>query len=143
MTAKYSNKAVMLQNQASDEWSHYQAKSIKENVSKSRLDIMELFAKQNEADAGYKVKVNDLQQKITQYQKDQADIARKAKSLENERDNSQTLAKKLGNALVFLQIGILFSSLSSINKIYYFWYIGLMSGGYGVIDFLSIALAMM
>ena len=56
--------------------------------------------------------------------------------MEKDRDNAQHFNGKFGQALIFLQIGILLSSLASINKVYVYWYMGLFAGGLGIAMFL-------
>jgi hypothetical protein len=42
-----------------------------------------------------------------------------------------------GQSLIFLQLGILLSSLATINKFPYYWYASLVGGGIGVVMFLT------
>ncbi|SDE68669.1 DUF4337 domain-containing protein [Sporomusa acidovorans] len=134
--AGYGNKMVLAQNQASDQWAYYQAKSIKETTYEVERDTMALAAQQAGNPELYKAKIAEYNREITRYQQEKEDITKAAKRLEQERDNAQHFNGGFGQALIFLQIGILLSSLASINKQYMYWYIGLAVGGVGIIVFL-------
>lgn len=76
------NDAVLAQNRASDAWAFYQAKSFKKN-------LYEIAAQQGGLKAVENAKV------AARNQADQADIQKKAKTLEAERDNASALGERL------------------------------------------------
>ena len=134
--AGYGNKMVLAQSQASDQWAYYQAKSIKETTIQSQRDMMELTMIQNGTTERYQAKIVQYDKDIAHYKQDKIDITEEAKRLEGIRDTSQGYNNNFGQALIFLQIGILLSSLASINKIFFYWYMGLAAGGAGVAMFI-------
>ncbi|MBP2654293.1 MAG: hypothetical protein H6Q73_1862 [Firmicutes bacterium] len=134
--AGYGNKMVLAQSQASDQWAYYQAKSIKETTYQVQRDAMALAAQETGKAELYKTKLAEYEDGIARYKTEREQIAEAAKRLENERDTAQRFNGGFGQALIFLQIGILFSSLASINKVHIYWYMGLFTGGVGIAMFL-------
>ena len=134
--AGYGNKMVLAQSQASDQWSYYQAKSIKETTIQAQRDMMELTMVQTHKGELYKEKIAQYDKEVARYKQEKTDITAEAKRLEGIRDASQGYNSNFGQALIFLQIGILLSSLASINKITFYWYMGLAAGGGGVVMFI-------
>lgn len=132
----YGNKMVLAQSQASDQWSYYQAKSIKETTIQSQRDMLELTMDQAGKAELYKEKITQYDKEIARYKQEKNDIIAEAKRLEGIRDISQGYNSNFGQALIFLQIGILLSSLASINKVTFYWYMGLTAGGAGVVMFI-------
>lgn len=133
--AGYGNRMVLAQNQASDQWAYYQAKSIKETAYQLQRDTLKVTMQQSAQSEAYAAKVADFDKELARYRQEKNEIYDEAKRLEKERDLAQVFNSKFGQAMVFLQVGILLASLSSINKIRYYWYMSLISGGAGVAMF--------
>jgi hypothetical protein len=135
--AGFGNKMVLSQSQASDQWAYYQAKSIKETAYQTQRDTMDL-ARQSLAtnDAAYREKIAVYDKEIARYKKEKNEIMDEAKKLEAARDNYQVHNNRFGEALILLQIGILFSSLSTISKNHVYWYAGAASGLAGIAAFI-------
>ena len=131
--AGYGNKMVLAQSQASDQWAYYQAKSIKETTLQAQRDMMELTMEQTPR---FKEKIIQYDKEIARYKQEKNDITVEAKRLEGIRDTSQGYNNSFGQALILLQVGILLSSLASINKVTFYWYMGLAAGGTGIVMFL-------
>lgn len=133
--AGYGNKMVLTQSQASDQWAYYQAKSIKETTLQAQLDMIQLTVAQTGNTELYKNTIQKYEKDIVRYKQEKNDITTEAKRLESIRDAAQRYNSNFGQALIFLQIGILLSSLASINKVTYYWYMGLLAGGTGMVMF--------
>lgn len=134
--AGYGNRMVLAQSQASDQWSFYQAKSIKETSYQVQRDALALAAQQAGQAELYTAKIAEFDQEIARYKKEKNEIIDEAKNLEKVRDSNQQLNARFGEAMVFLQIGILFTSLAAINKVPIYWYLSMVSGGAGIWMFL-------
>lgn len=135
--AGYGNQAVLEQNRASNDWAYYQAKSIKETAYQIQYDELTLQAENN---LWGKDKIlalaNTYQAEVARYNQEQNEIAKSAKEAERRRDEAQELNKGFGQSLIFLQIGILLSSLAAIGKYAYYWYAGAAVGAVGLGVFL-------
>lgn len=134
--AGYGNKMVLAQNQASDQWAFYQAKSIRETSYQLEKNQLEIMAKQFGQPELYREKIEAYNQEITRYRQEKSEIQQEAKQMEALRDSAQGFNALFGQSLIFLQVGILLSSLASINKVHYYWFMGAGSGGIGVVMFI-------
>jgi hypothetical protein len=112
------------QQKASDQWSYYQAKSIRRYQSEVARDLF----------AG--MKLNDqstqYQKNSEKYKKDDEDIQKEAEGLEQESHlrGRQALGFHLGE--VFLEFSIVLASLAILAKRPALWYTSILSGIAGV-----------
>jgi len=116
-TLKEMNEATFNQTQASDQWSFFEAKSIKENLYQIELDHL------NAAPAPDAAIVAKMSAKIKQYDADKADITTKAKAFETARDRARETAtvaaehsRKMGLAITLYQIAIALGAMCLIVK---------------------------
>ena len=132
-----ASKGILSQNKATDGWSYYQSKSLKENTYQVQLDQLELAPPAN-ADP---VKLAELKKTykdtIDRYNQEQEQISAEAKQHEMDRDHFLALNKGFAGALTYLQIAILLTSLAGLMKQKYFWYAGIIIGVFGVYNFLA------
>ena len=147
--ASLGNQVVTTQNEAFNHWSNYQAKTIKKTTLETELYTIEIeLAKLKDTDNALKTellaKKAIYEQEIAQYKWDdfqykQEEITLTAKAQEAEQRHLLTkeISTNFGNALIFLQIGILLSSLTTLSKIKYYWYIGSISGIIGFSIFIT------
>lgn len=140
----YSNKSLMNQTSASDQWAFYQSKSLKSYVFEMQKDNLELqfelIKKSNPSKDfldKYEEKINSCTKKIKQYELDKEEISLAAKKFEQERDECKLHGSAFGIAVIFLQISILLSSIAALAKKKYVWYLSLLVGVAGVIYFLD------
>jgi hypothetical protein len=139
----YGSRAIMSQSQASDQWSYYQAKSIKGYVydlQKEKFE-MDLRAQKTGAarsvSAEYQKKIDGYAEKIKKYDDEKTEIKKKAEDLEKVRDDAQKHSGAFGLAAMFLQIAILLSSIAALMKKKYFWFLGMASGCAGLLYFFN------
>ncbi len=132
----FSSKAILAQNAASNGWSYYQAKSLKENTYKVQLDHLKLAAATLDPEETPKI-LKKYQETVDRYKAEEKEIMQTARDAEAERDRSLSLNKGFAGALTYLQIAILLVSLSALVKQVWFWYIGLVVGGFGAVQFVS------
>ncbi len=139
----FSTQSVMLQAQASDQWSYYQAKSIKGYVYELQKDKLELELRTIKSKVArsvvsdYDHKIGAYQEKIEKYDKEKDEIKKTAEELEVKRDKARKHTGAFGLAAMFLQIAILLSSIAALMKQKYFWYLGMLSGTIGVLYFFN------
>lgn len=134
--AGYGNKMVLAQTQASDQWAYYQAKSIKETIYQVQRDMLETELSQTARPEYFQEKFAQYDKEVQRYKQEKSDISNQARAIEQERDQAKEHNSRFGQALIFLQIGILLSSLASINKTSSYWYASLAGGGAGIVLFL-------
>jgi hypothetical protein len=138
----YSNRALMNQTSASDQWAFFQSKSLKSYIfemQKNNLELQsELISKSNASNeilAHYREKIAACDKKIQQYEMEKEEISRAAKKFETDRDECKLHGSAFGIAVIFLQISILLSSISALAKKKYVWFLSLCVGALGVFYF--------
>jgi hypothetical protein len=129
---KYSSRAIMAQGQESDQWAYYQAKSIKEHafeISRTQLEL-QMAAQQglsNAASGSYRTAIARYENEIKRYESERKEIKAKAEQIAKRKLKSQDMGGNFAYALIFLQIALMLSSISSLTKRKYLWYIALIA----------------
>ncbi len=137
----FSTKSVLAQSQASDQWSFFQAKSIKGYLYELQKDKLDVELKtgiqklQPSAKAEYEKKIESYSKKIAKYEEEKDRIEKDAKRLENQRDEAQKHSQAFGMAVIFLQIAILLSSIAALLKKKAVWILGVLTGLLGIVYF--------
>ena len=137
----YSTKSVITQTQESDQWSFYQAKSIKGYLYELHRDKLQLELKAQgsayspEAVADYKKVIDGAQSKIKTYEDERKEIKLKAEALEKFRQDCGAHSSAFGMGVIFLQIAILLSSIAALLKKKPLWIAGLVVGVFGIVHF--------
>jgi hypothetical protein len=133
------NDSTFYQAKASDQWSFYQAKSIKQN-------LYEIAKEQaaREADpkaAGSEKQAAWIGDKIARYEADKQQIKGEAGALEQKRDETRTAATEasrkgadMGMAISIFQISIAMGSICLVAKKKPLWYFSLLLAVIAVID---------
>jgi hypothetical protein len=137
----FSTLAVMSQSKASDQWSYYQAKSIKGYVYEIQKEKLELELKAMGTRASkplaeeYGKKMDEYAKKTKKYDGEKAKIDNDARELERIRDDAQKHSRAFGMAVIFLQIAILLSSIAALMKKKLLWLLGCLVGIFGIVYF--------
>lgn len=111
---------LLAQQQASDQWAYYQAKSIREHLYQSQRVILEnqlsLLSGSIGADRTAKAAaaIKAFGDEQSRFAKEKTDIMRKARELEKERDKNRSKDPYFEYAEVLLQIAIIMASVSII-----------------------------
>ena len=111
---------VILQNKATDQWAYYQAKNIRRHSEEMFLDTLTLSTAKDQA--------AKLQQKYTQdierYRNDQKEIEEKARDLEKEVVFERNRADRFDLGEVFLEMGLVITSITLLTRRHVFWGFG-------------------
>jgi hypothetical protein len=128
-TLKEMNEATFNQTQASDQWSYFEAKSIKQNLYEIELDHL------NAAPSPDAAAVARMKAKVDKYDKDKADITALAKKFEAARDAARQSAtvsaehsKAMGLSITFFQVAIALGAMCLIVKKKPLWIASLIFG---------------
>jgi hypothetical protein len=138
----FSTRSVLSQTQAANQWAFYQSKSIKNylyETQKERLEL-ELLEGNNMSPFAIKShneKISAYADKIVKYDKEKVAIEKEARQLEAIRDKAQKHAQIFGVAVIFLQIAILLSSIAALLKKKVIWYLGILIGMAGILNFIN------
>jgi hypothetical protein len=124
------NNSTFKQAQASDQWSFYQAKSIKQNLYEAMREVAGKGSAANgEAEPQALAAFNA---KVAKYEAEKKDIKQQAEALEKERDTSRAVAtrasqhgREMGLAIAIFQISIALASICMVTKKRPLWYVAL------------------
>jgi len=137
----FSTRSVMSQTQAANQWSYYQAKSVKGYIyemqkDKLELELMSMGAKAPKGIVDeYRKKIEEYGKKLARYETEKAEIQKEAKHHEQVRDDAQKHGQTFGIAVIFLQIAILLSSIAALVKKKLVWILGIAVGIVGIVYF--------
>src|ERR1700692_2511648 len=120
-----TTEELLLQQKASDQWSYYQAKSIRRYESEVARDVC--AAMRNDA------KSEEYTKNAERYRKDDEEIQKQAQELENESHIRGRQALRLHFGEVFLEISIVLASLAILSKRPSFWYAAMAGGAVGAV----------
>ncbi len=114
---------VVLQAKASDQWAYYQAKNIRRHEDEIAADVMSI---QPTTDAAALAKVRDkYSSEAGRYKDDQKEIEDKAKELETEVATERNRADRYDLAEVFLEVGLVITSITLLSGRRLFWMAGI------------------
>jgi len=134
---------VLNQTQAANQWSYYQAKSIKSYLYEMQKEKLEMDMKgfgpttPKDLPAEYEKKIAYYSKALARYDQEKKEISTEAKNFEKLRDEAQRRQDAYGIAVIFLQMGILLSSISALMRRKYLWYLGCGVGVVGIYFFLD------
>jgi hypothetical protein len=116
----FGSRVLLNQSKASDTWSLYQAKSIKQRLA-------ELEAHGTDAQLVAKATAD-----VARYAKEEKDVEAQAKALEAARDEAGRHGPPLGFAIASLQISIALASVCLITKRKGLWAVSGLLGAIGI-----------
>jgi hypothetical protein len=128
-----TTEELLLQQKASDQWSYYQAKSVRRYTSEVASDIFKGLTSSSAEKS-----VEAYKKKGEKYDEDMKEITKEAKGLEAESKGKGEQAHCLDYGEVFLELGIVFASMAILTKQNLIWYASMASALLG----LGIALSM-
>ncbi len=135
----HSTRTVLNQSMASDQWAYYQAKGIKGNLYE--LEALRLkreiqLASRNDL-AVLAQSLAEVEKKVAKYDSEKAEIQKVARGYEEAKAGAQRHGAAFGLAVIFLQIGILLSSIAALLKQKPVYYLGLAVGVVGIMYFIN------
>jgi len=120
LSGEHANEAMMNQIEAADQWSHYQAKSIKSAVVDVKMALSSTTAESD-------------QLKLARYEKEQEEI-------KAEAERKQTAAKSyfhkhevFARGVTMFQIAIAIAAISALTRKRSFWFVSLIFGAFGCV----------
>jgi hypothetical protein len=122
----FNTEKLLRQQQSSDQWAFFQAKDIRRYVADSTVDML----KQSKAES--KV-IEKYAADSARYADDKKEIKEKAESLEKQSESSGEKAESFHLGEIFLEIGIVLSSLAILTKQKMFFYVGAVASAVGLV----------
>jgi Domain of unknown function (DUF4337) len=122
---------VVLQAKASDQWAYYQAKNIRQHEDELFADLATVVGSK---DAGEMVKFHERSaQEAERYKHEKGEIQDEARKLEGEVAMERSRADRYDLAEVFLEIGLVITSITLLSGRRIFWHLGIVLSVVGVV----------
>jgi hypothetical protein len=122
---------VVLQAKSSDQWAYYQAKNIRRHEDEIFTDLTSVEATN---DAATLAKLRDkYSTEAARYKDEQKEIEDKAKEMEAEVVTERGRADRFDLAEVFLEVGLVITSITLLSGRRLFWYLGILLGVVGLV----------
>jgi hypothetical protein len=122
---------VVLQAKSSDQWAFYQAKNIRRHTDELFVDLTSVQAT---TDAAALAKLREKYSgEASRYKDEQKDIEEKAKEMEAEVATKQKEADRFDLAEVFLEVGLVITSITLLSGRRLFWFLGIGLGVVGIL----------
>jgi len=115
LSGKHANEAMMSQIEASDQWSYYQAKSIKASVLDAKIA---LASAPNESDS----------ENRDRYEKEQEEIKAEAQQKQSEAKSNFHQHEVFARSVTMFQIAIAIAAISALTRRRTFWIVSLVFG---------------
>ncbi len=138
-TLKEMNEATFNQAEASDQWSFFQAKSIKQNLYEIELDHAHAAA------APVAGQLEKLKAKIDKYEREKTEITASAKKFEAARDAARQTAaraaehsKRMGLAITLFQVAIALGAVCLIVKKKPLWIVASLLGALATAEMIHV-----
>ena len=122
---------VVLQAKSSDQWAYYQAKNIRRHTDELFTDLTSVTPT---TDASALAKLRDkYSSEAARYKDDQKEIEDKAREMETDVAKERDRADRFDLAEVFLEIGLVITSITLLSGRRLFWGLGLVLGVVGIV----------
>jgi hypothetical protein len=120
---------VVLQARSSDQWAYYQAKNIRRHSDEFFVDLTSV---QSTTDAAALAKLRDKYlAEAERYKDEQKEIEDKARGMETEVEIEMERADRFDLAEVFLEVGLVITSITLLSGRRLFWSLGIVLGAIG------------
>jgi|SRR5579859_607907 len=122
---------VVLQAKATDQWAFYQAKNVRRHIDEFYTDMTSV---QPTIDAATQSKLRDkYSQEAARYKDDMKQIEEKAREMEAEVATERNRADRFDLAEVFLEVGLVITSITLLSGRRIFWFLGIVLGVVGIV----------
>jgi hypothetical protein len=122
---------VVLQAKSSDQWAFYQAKNIRRHEDEIFSDLTSVEAT---TDAAALAKLREKYSgEAARYKDEQKEIEDKAREMEAEVATERNRADRFDLAEVFLEVGLVITSITLLSGRRIFWWLGILLGVVGIV----------
>jgi hypothetical protein len=128
LSGKHANEAMMSQIESSDQWSYYQAKSIKASLLDAKMSLATTV---NEKD----------REKAARYEEEQSEIKSEAEHKQAEAKSNFHQHEVYARGVTMFQIAIAIAAISALTKKRRFWVVSLLFGAVGCVFLILGAIA--
>jgi hypothetical protein len=139
-TLRLETEAGILQTRASDKWSYYQAKNIREHEYRAYRQLIAVLAKDPGKDEECKAAVAEWSKQIGKYETELPKLKEEAEALEHESarlkeesHHTHARAAKLDFGELGVELALVLCSVAVLTKRSWFWYAGIVAGVLGIL----------
>ncbi len=120
LSGKHANEAMMNQIEASDQWSYYQAKSIKAALLDAKMSLATVTDEKDRA-------------KVARYEEEQTEIKSEAERKRADAKSNFHRHEVYARGVTMFQIAIAVAAISALTKKRRFWLVSLLFGVAGCV----------
>jgi len=122
---------VIVQDKITNGWAYFQAKAIRRNTDQMFVDLTSIAALK-ESEQANKLR-EQYQQEVIRYKTEQSKLEAETRALENEVKDERKRANSYDLGEVFLEIGLVVTSITLLSGQRKFWHGGLVLGAIGIV----------
>ena len=134
-SGKYSSQVMINQIKASDQWSFYEAKSIKQHLDEAALP--ELLVAPATTNAAVAKAITKLKDDLARFEKEKSDIKSTAEGFEKKRDEAGRRGSKMGLAVIIFSVAISTASICMVTKKKPLWFVALILTAFAIAKMLA------
>ena len=140
-SGQYANqfsRTILAQAEASDQWSYYQAKSIKRHLVNSQIEMLQALAKTRPEAAPElaRLEENDRGQ-VMKYEAELAEAKTKADIMVADKEKHQKQGDRFQIAFIILQAGVVLSTIAASARRKELWFLAIVCGLGGLLAVLD------
>ena len=128
LSGKHVNEAMMNQIEASDQWSYYQAKSVKAAVLDAKTALLTAPSEKD-------------RENTARYEKEESEIRSEAEHKEAAAKSNFHKHEVFARGVTMFQIAIAIAAISALTRKRPFWIVSLLFGGVGCVFLVLAAIA--
>ncbi len=122
---------ILLQNKTTDEWAYYQAKNLRRNNLEALKDMLGAL-EGKDVEKAEKVQQR-FEKDIEKYADQQKEIEKEARGLQSELEHTSRRADRFDLGEVFLEVGLVITSITLLTGRRAFWILGMIFAATGVV----------
>lgn len=123
-------EAIIRTNQSSDQWGYFQAKGIKGQMAAMQASLLASLSGPNMTEEA-RADVARLKKEAERYEQEKGDIKKEAERLHHEATHDSAINDRCDNSSLFLQLSVVFCSVSILARSHKLWYLGILLGAVG------------
>ncbi|HTI69141.1 MAG TPA: DUF4337 domain-containing protein [Candidatus Limnocylindria bacterium] len=124
LAGHYANDGVLEQLRASDTWNQFQAKSVKQSLLVSKIDILEAMGKSG---------AEKDRLKLAEYDQEKKELEHEARRLQHEAEHHMELHSGMAHSVTLFQVAIGISAIAVLTDRRSFWVAGILCGVGGLV----------
>ena len=117
--------AILTKNEATDVWSHYQAKGIKERISQAEQETLSFIEPLTTDKSAVTSRINTAKEEQARYNSEKETIKGEAEHLANAAKEETLITERCELAALILQIAIVLCSVAILSHWRMLWFVGI------------------